>query len=116
MPHIHLETTADLVENDRIPDILEALVAELCRHETINPQAVKAYHTLRGTWRMGEGATPGFAHCSCAILSGRPAELRRAIADGMYGVMRLQFADSISEKQASLTFELREMDAQTYRK
>jgi 5-carboxymethyl-2-hydroxymuconate isomerase len=116
MPHIHLETSADLVENDRVPDILQALVSHLASFETIGSPAIKAYHTLRATWVMGEGAPRGFAHCTCMILTGRPPELRQQIANGMYAKLQDLFTESLQAEEASLTFELREMDSLTYRK
>lgn len=116
MPHILLETTADLVENAHVPDILEDLVAKLASFESIDSKSIKAYHVLRSVWAMGEGAPTGFAHCSVLILSGRTPELRKAIADGMYAVMSAHFADSHAAHEASLTLEVREMDPLTYRK
>ena len=116
MPHIILETTADLVENAQVPDILEALVSKLASFETIDPKSIKAYHTLRSVWAMGEGATAGFAHCSEWILAGRTIELRAAIADGMYGVLLEHFEESREANDANLTLEVREMDPLTYRK
>lgn len=116
MPHIHLETSADLIENDRVPDLLAALVQELSRHETISPAAIKAYHTLRGTWVMGEGAPKGFAHCTCSILSGRNVELRQQISQAMYDLMKRLFSESLELGEVGLTLELREMDKDTYRK
>jgi 5-carboxymethyl-2-hydroxymuconate isomerase len=114
MPHIILETTADLAENGDVPDILAALAKRLAAFDTVDPRSIKAYHTLRSVWAMGEGAPEGFAHLTVAILSGRPPELRQAIADGMFETLREAFASSAGE--ASLTLELREMDAATYRK
>lgn len=116
MPHIHLETTADLHENGNIPDILEALVSKLCTFETVDSKSVKAYHLLRSNWVMGEGAPPGFAHCTVAILSGRPPELKQAIASGMYAELKQQFAFSLENGEVSLTLELRDMDRETYHK
>jgi len=116
MPHIHLETTADLPENGAIPDILEALVAKLSTYETVSTPSVKAYHTLRSNWVMGEGAPAGFAHCTVMILTGRPAELKKAIAAGMYAEMKTHFEMSLENREVSLTLELREMDAETYQK
>jgi 5-carboxymethyl-2-hydroxymuconate isomerase len=116
MPHIHLETTADLEENSDVPDILDALVARLSALETVASENVKAYHTLRSNWKVGAGAPSGFAHCTVAILEGRPAELRRAIAEGMYEEMKAQFATSFEAGEAGLTLELREMAAETYMK
>lgn len=114
MPHIHLETTANLQENSDIPDILEALVAELCRHGTISAASVKAYHTLRAVWTMGEGAPTGFVHCTVAILSGRPLELRKAIAAGMRGVLDRYYGAAVQAGDAGITLEVREMDRETY--
>jgi 5-carboxymethyl-2-hydroxymuconate isomerase len=116
MPHIILETTADLFENANIPDILEALVAKLCTYETIDSKAVKAYHNLRSNWSMGESAPAGFAHCTVGMLSGRPLELRQQIAKGMYEEMISHFTMSRENNEVSLTLELREFDGDTYQK
>lgn len=116
MPHIILETTSDLPENANVPDILEALVAKLCSLESINSKAVKAYHTLRSVWSMGEGAPPGFAHCTVALMTGREEALRKKIADEMFGVMKEHFAQSHELGEVGLTLELREMAKETYRK
>ncbi|MFI5385029.1 MAG: 5-carboxymethyl-2-hydroxymuconate Delta-isomerase [Fimbriimonadales bacterium] len=116
MPHIILETTADLFENAHIPDILEGLVDRLSGFESIDPQAVKAYHTLRSNWCMGRGAPAGFAHCTVGLLEGRSDELKQAISNGMYEELRSHFSTSLENNEVSLTLELREFDAQTYRK
>src|SRR5438046_921430 len=116
MPHIILETTSDLPENANVPDILEALVSKLCTMETIDPTAVKAYHTLRMVWSMGEGAPPGFAHCAVAVVTGRDPALLNKISDGMYSVLKQQFAQSLEHGEVGITLELREMNKETYRK
>jgi len=116
MPHILLTTSANLVENTDIPDILRELVSELCRHESIDSKAVKSYHSLFHTWAMGEGAPAGFAHCTLSLIAGRPSELRQGISDAMYERLRSCFKSSLEVGEVSLTFELREMDAETYRK
>jgi 5-carboxymethyl-2-hydroxymuconate isomerase len=116
MPHIHLETTADLHENADVPDILEALVVALSGFETVAPASIKAYHTLRSVWHVGEGHPAGFAHCQVGILTGRPIELRQQMADGLYAVLLERFAMSLEAGEVAVTLELREMDAPTYRK
>jgi 5-carboxymethyl-2-hydroxymuconate isomerase len=65
---------------------------------------------------MGDGAPSGFCHCTVAVMAGRPEELRKKIADAMYGELRKHFSQSLAEKEVGLTLELREMDAATYRK
>ena len=116
MPHIILETTSDLPENANVPDILEALAAKLSSMPTIDSKAVKAYHTLRSVWSMGEGGPPGFAHCTVALLTGREESLRSKIADEMYAVLREQFSQSLENGEVGLTLEVREMNQATYRK
>ena len=116
MPHIHLITSASVVENVDIPDILRELVKELSRQETIDSKSIKAYHSLFQTWAMGEGAPAGFAHCTLGLITGRPSELRKTISDAMYSRLRDSFKASLDAGEVSLTFELREMDADTYRK
>lgn len=116
MPHIHLETTADLEENANVPDILEALTAELSSHESIPCKGVKAFHSLRSVWCIGEGGPPGFAHCEVALLQGRPLEVRQKIATSLMAVMQEHFAESIQAGYVHVTLELREMDKDTYQK
>ena len=114
MPHIRLDTTADLQENAIVPDILTDLVSELASHETIDSASIKAYHQLRSTWEMGTGAPAGFVHCEVAIMSGRPLELRKGISEGISTVLRKHFATSLLNNEVGLTVELREMDRETY--
>lgn len=116
MPHLHLETTADLPENVDVPDILEALVTALSAHDSIKPETIKAYHTLYNTWQMGEGAQPGFAHLTVKVLTGRTAEVRSQIADQMMEVLRQHFAMSIEANEVNLTVDIHEMLSETYRK
>lgn len=114
MPHLILETTADLPENAHVPDILEALVQELATYKTVNSDSIKAYHSLRSVWAMGAGAPPGFAHLTVAILSGRPLELRQRIAEGLSRILHEHLAESLAANEVSVTVELREMDRETY--
>lgn len=116
MPHVHLETTADLPENANIPDILAALTHKLSTFETIQSASIKAYHLLRSNWQMGDGAPPGFCHCTVSILSGRSLALRKTIAAGMYAELKSHFEASLQDGEVAITLELREMDAETYMK
>lgn len=116
MPHIILETTADLTENAVVPDILDGLVVKLSSFDSIDPKSIKAYHRLRSVWSVGAGAPAGFAHCSVWVLTGRPLELRKKISNGMYEELKAQFHESLAANEASVTLELREMDSETYHK
>ena len=116
MPHIHLETTSDVVENQDVIDMLEHLADKLSSFETIAPESVKSYYSIRSNWVTGTGAPHGFIHCEVAILSGRSPELVQAITDGMFDELRSLFSRSIESGEAGLTLEVREMQKETYRK
>ena len=116
MPHISLQTTSDVVENQDIVDILERLVRKLETFETVKPHTIKAYHSLYPTWLIGSGGPNGFVHCEVAILSGRPIELKKAIADGMHAELLECFHATRDSGEAGITLEIREMDAEIYRK
>lgn len=116
MPHIHLHTTADLHENADVPEILEALTAEMAKQETVGSASIKAYHSLRSFWAVGEGHPASFAHCEVSILSGRPLELRKRMAEALVKVLREKLAYSVEQGEVSITLELREMDAETYQR
>ena len=116
MPHICLDTTSNLLENPDINDILADLVGNLAEFETVASEAIKAYHTLRTHWVMGEGAPRGFVHCTVKLISGRPVELRQQIADKMMDTLVRAFRQSIAEGEAGITVDVAEMSAATYRK
>ena len=116
MPHIELKTTPNVGRSLDVPKLLSDLAETLASFETVTPAAIKAYHVPIGTWLMGEGAPRGFAQCTVSVLSGRPVELRCRMADALVGVMRQALSEAIRAGEASATLELREMDAETYRK
>lgn len=116
MPHIELKTTADLAGRLDVPSLLRKLTERLSTFESVKPAAIKAYHVPIECWITGEGAPKGFAHCTVGILSGRPAELKLRMADGLVAVMREALAAEVQAGEASVTLELREMEAETYRK
>ena len=115
MPHLHLETTADLAENGDIPEILDALLGAFSQIETVRPPTIKAYHTLRSVWTVGDGHPEGFGHLQVSVLAGRPVELRQKMADAMMAAMKECFAESLSAGEVAVTVEVREMDPATYR-
>ncbi len=114
MPHLILETTADLPENANIPDILLALGVELATFESVSSASIKAYHTLRSVWCMGDGAPPGFAHLTVAVLSGRTLEWRQDVGQRLHQVLSSHMTESLAADEVSVTVELREMVKETY--
>ena len=114
MPHLHLVTSANLIENVDIPEILGALAEELGRQDSIGSESVKAYHTLHSNWVMGNGAPHGFAHCEIRLVAGRPVELRQRIGKAIFSKLAERFSASVASGEVAITVELREMVAETY--
>lgn len=114
MPHILLRTSADLVENVDVPDILAELVATFASFETVNAADVKAYHEMHTHWAMGQGAPSGFAHLQVSLLSGRDETLLKQIGEGLYARMKTLFAASIEAGEINPTLEIRQMPKPLY--
>ena len=116
MPHLRLDVSSNIAETGHLPVILEKLVDRLCEFETVTPKAVKAYSQVRNEWVMGEGARPGFIHLELAVLTGRNPELLAKMSDSFFSLLGELFEESIQSDLAAVTFELREMNADYYRK
>ena len=120
MPHLHLETTPDLVEAPETDAILRRLADRLSAFPTISPAVVKAYATVYDTYTLGDGTAEsgghGFVHLSVAILDGRAANLVADMADAVYAELKVAYRTSLDAGRVKVTLELREMPARTYRK
>jgi 5-carboxymethyl-2-hydroxymuconate isomerase len=114
MPHLYLETTADLPENADIPDILSALAEALSGLDTVKPDRVRVYHCLRSNWVMGKGGPAGFAHVTLAVFEGRSEEWRAGAAQALMTVLKKFFAASLEAKEVSVTVEVRQMEQASY--
>jgi 5-carboxymethyl-2-hydroxymuconate isomerase len=114
MPHLVLETTADLPENADVPDILEALVERLASFPTVDPKTIRSHHSLKSVWYVGEGSPAGFAHLTVKVRAGRATDWRQSIGEAMMEVLRETFRASRENGEVALSVEVREMDRETY--
>jgi 5-carboxymethyl-2-hydroxymuconate isomerase len=116
VPHIHLETTADLIENGDIPELLGSLTAAMAAVESVPSASLKAYHTLHTNWTVGEGHAAGFAHCTLAIMEGRSPEQQETIADVVFAELSRGFERSLASRDVVVTLEIRQIAKATYRR
>lgn len=65
---------------------------------------------------MGNGARPGFIHCTVQILTGRSEELRGRMADALFQHLQVRFQDSLAKGLTEVSLEIREMDRETFRR
>lgn len=113
MPHLQIEASQRLAEAVEIHSLLQNLVHEFCRHETIDPRSVKAYARVDQNWVMGDGAPAEFIHLTVCVLAGRAPSLLGRISDSLYEVLQSQTQTAF---EVSRTLEIRQMDPATYRK
>lgn len=116
MPHLVLEASLHALEDRDVQPLLDDLVDLFSSMETVQSAAVKARFVRYEHWATGEDAPPEFLHCGLWILEGRPAELKKQMADQMYELLAGRFKDPIEKGWLMVTLELREMAADTYRK
>jgi 5-carboxymethyl-2-hydroxymuconate isomerase len=116
MPHIRLTVSRNAATSSDFSWLLPTLVELLCRFETIDPTAVKAYADVREHWAMGVGAPAGFVHCEVSLLTGRSQELRSRISEAFVVELERWFHTLVVTREVGVGVEVREMDAATYRK
>jgi 5-carboxymethyl-2-hydroxymuconate isomerase len=115
MPHVVLEYTATL------PSALVASVLAQAHDitgstPTIDPGAVKSRAYPSTFFHIGQHhGSATYLHLAVSILAGRPEDIRTTLADRLFAMLK----DSVAThqvQQCSLSAEIREMDALTYRK
>lgn len=114
MPHIHVRLSKEIAAKVDGEEVLRSLVETLSQLETIRPESVKAYLSVHDAYAVGQGHPPELAHCTVAILDGRPPEIRQQIADRMYESFRSLIAQA--QTDVGITLEVREMAKEQYRK
>lgn len=114
MPHLRLDVSENAVAGVDMNFLLAKLVRLMSSFDTVDSASVKAYFQVYQSYKTGEGAPPGFVHLTASVLSGRPLELRKQWSQAFAELLQKEFAKSLGTKQAKLTVEIREMDAETY--
>ncbi len=110
MPHIIVEYT-ETISID-IPKLLDGLHYNLAGQESIDVHAVKTRAIPVQYSIVGDGKDRDkFAHITLKLLSGRPEDLRKKMAQDLHDVAQKQFP---SGANIALSVDVVEMDAATY--
>ncbi|MFQ3586849.1 MAG: hypothetical protein SNJ74_00910 [Fimbriimonadaceae bacterium] len=107
MPHIHLHTSADLVENTDIPEILTCLADRLAQAMAGKGDRVRAYHTLHNNWVTGTAARSGFAHVEVVMRDGDRTPTPDQLSELMLQALKELFRQSIDLNEVELSAEVR---------
>ena len=115
MPHLSVEYTDNLPQFHAAP-VLLALNQALLDSGQFEEQDIKSRAIRLDTYRTGTSSAPrAFVHVRIAILSGRSAETRSALSDGV--LRALQGAcEWPSALRVQLSVEVVDMDRGSYAK
>lgn len=115
MPHIHLHTSADLVENTDLPEILAGLADRLARSMSGKGDRVRAYHTLHTNWVTGVAARSGFAHVEVVMRDGDRTPGPDQVSEMMLQALKEFFRQSIDHNEVELSAEVRSVSPTVFR-
>jgi 5-carboxymethyl-2-hydroxymuconate isomerase len=111
MPHLQI----DHYPNFESKKLLQLLVEEFCKIETVDPAAVKAYARLADQFEPGHHAPAGFVHLTICVLEGRNKEVLEKMSDRLYAIGKTYLQNN-QKSPVSWTLEIREMTRHTYKK
>ena len=116
MPHLTLEHSRNLPAAVDVYAVLRRLHEAVCASGLFRPADVKSRAVAHGAFHVGETPDAAFVHVEVAILSGRDAEVRKALGERLLAVLREELAVPLADVPRALTVEVREMDRDTYAK
>jgi 5-carboxymethyl-2-hydroxymuconate isomerase len=110
MPHLTAEYTVNLGDDARIPELLEALHGVLIARPDVFPVGGVRTRALRlEEYRVADGeADDAFVHLTLKIGAGRSAEVRQAVGDELFGVLKAHFAETFARRFLALSLEMQE--------
>jgi len=115
MPHIVLKHSEKLLSDAKASTLLNLLTKQLAEIETFNIAAIKSRAQSFGLFQVAEGGPEtkqAFAHIEVALLEGRPKNVLEEVSNQLFSSLEKELAT----EKASLSLEVREMQAAYYKK
>lgn len=110
MPHLILETSADLAAQYDLAAILEALFDTACETGIVMGDDLKLRAYATETYLVAGTKMP-FVHLTLRFLEGRDPETKLALSQALLGVLTKGFPNI-----ERISVDIREMDAFAYKK
>ena len=115
MPHIMLEYTDNIDQPIEFRDLFAELHQVLADTAGINIANFKSRARCLHTYHIGEGeAGNAFVHVEVHLFEGRSVEVKRAIGERGLGVLKKHLAQSLSDHNLQITFQVRDIQRQAY--
>ncbi len=116
MPRLELELSANLHELESIKSIVQEIVDEFSKFDSVDPAAVKCFANIHQHIGTGSGGKAGFIHLTICLLTGRSLQLRKEMSTKMATLLDRLFQNSRQARIAGITVEMREMEITTFTK
>lgn len=117
MPHFILEYSSNTLDPAVDAAWLSRLHALLIESGPFKLEDIKSRVLRHETYCVGDGGRANaFVHLQLAILTGRSAEIRRAVSERLLEFLQESFPRSAKELCCSFSVEIREMEKDCYSK
>ncbi|MCP4539134.1 MAG: hypothetical protein GY832_18515 [Chloroflexi bacterium] len=115
MPQIMLEYTDNIDQPIEFRDLFADLHQALADAAGINIANFKSRARCLDTYLVGEGdARNAFVHLDLQLFEGRSSEIKREIGEHGLTVLKKHFAQSLSDYNMQITFQVRDIQRQAY--
>lgn len=118
MPHVIIEYTDNLTGETDIPTLLEDIHRVLIGHADVFPTGgIRSRAIALHDYRVADGREDdAFVHVTLKIGAGRSEEVKKAVGDELFGVIKAHFAELFARRYLALSMELQEFsEAGTYK-
>lgn len=115
MPHFVLEYSDNIREKAGFEALFKQIHEILVTKGPVPLKAIKSRAIMHRDFRVGDGdKSNAFVHLTLSLMKGRDLALRKALGEALFSCLKGFFAQSYKELNCSFSFEIREMDRETY--
>lgn len=113
MPHLILEYSANIIEEEKIPELFQECHVLLAEMLPTDIQGCKSRAYKSNTYLIGSNQpNNGFVHVDLKVLPGRTKETLQQVGLNMMTLLQNYFSESLQQLNLQITLEISEL--QTY--
>lgn len=117
MPHVTLEYTKNILEQDNLRPLLLQIHQVISETAGIDKNNCKSRALCRDTYTVGTGeANNAFVHLEIRILEGRTVKLKQEVAQRCLDLLQEFYAKSAENLALQITVEMQDIQRQSYLK
>lgn len=117
MPHLILEYSSNIVEKPEAKLLGAKLHKVMLDSGQFQLKDIRTRLVCQNDFYLADGnADNVFVHLQVAIMPGRDLEIKKKLSNNLLELLKLEFNQSLSSKNLTLSVEIRELDRETYAK